>query len=300
MSADLAADQAGFVNNFAYGTISLTSNTSVELVDQSHNTSSTSFEAVYANEVIVPRGHAQPEQPPSLRAGRSDRGHDGGRDDRVVLGGSTRLERADSRHAHARRGHTTGRSTAPRANRSRSSSTPAVAATTRPSRPHWTGARWHCSARAAARWRRPPAVAPGRSRRSADSPSRPAAATRSRCRPPVAGVEHRQLRALGVRRHGDGPLLDGQSKRDRKDQQSLRPRSVGIHRLGRAAGAARRDRHQRRHPVRPDRPRQSNALLEHPVRLRLDHAAVEWELRTDRPRLGWPGGCLCLCRIRPR
>ena len=54
MSADLGAVQAGFVNNFAYGTISLTSNTSVELVDQSHNTTSGKPEAVYANELIVP------------------------------------------------------------------------------------------------------------------------------------------------------------------------------------------------------------------------------------------------------
>ena len=38
MSADLGAVQAGFVNNFAYGTISLTSDTSVELVNQSQNT----------------------------------------------------------------------------------------------------------------------------------------------------------------------------------------------------------------------------------------------------------------------
>ena len=56
MSADLGAVQAGFVNNFAYGTISLTSDTSVELVDLSHNTTSTSPEAVYANELIVPSG----------------------------------------------------------------------------------------------------------------------------------------------------------------------------------------------------------------------------------------------------
>ena len=48
--------QAGFVNNFAYGTISLTANTSVELVDQSHNTTSTKPEAVYADELIVPAG----------------------------------------------------------------------------------------------------------------------------------------------------------------------------------------------------------------------------------------------------
>ncbi len=56
MSDDLGAVQAGFANNFAYGTISLTSDTSVELVDLSHNTSSTSPEAVYANELIVPSG----------------------------------------------------------------------------------------------------------------------------------------------------------------------------------------------------------------------------------------------------
>ena len=56
MSADLGSVQAGFNRNFAYGTLSLSSNTSIELVDQSHNTSSTSPEAVYANELIVPSG----------------------------------------------------------------------------------------------------------------------------------------------------------------------------------------------------------------------------------------------------
>ncbi|MFI5460129.1 MAG: RHS repeat-associated core domain-containing protein [Isosphaerales bacterium] len=56
MSADLGAVQAGFVNNFAYGTIGLTSSTSVEIVDQSHNTTSSNPEAVYANELIVPSG----------------------------------------------------------------------------------------------------------------------------------------------------------------------------------------------------------------------------------------------------
>ena len=56
MSDDLGAVQAGFSNNFAYGTISLTSDTSVELVDLSHNTNSTSPEAVYTNELIVPSG----------------------------------------------------------------------------------------------------------------------------------------------------------------------------------------------------------------------------------------------------
>jgi RHS repeat-associated protein len=56
MSADLGLVQAGFVNNFAYGTISLTTGTSVELVDLSHNTSTSSPEAVYADELIVPSG----------------------------------------------------------------------------------------------------------------------------------------------------------------------------------------------------------------------------------------------------
>ncbi len=56
MSADLGATQAGFVNNFAYGTLSLTANTSVELVDQSKNTTTGKAEAVYADELIVPAG----------------------------------------------------------------------------------------------------------------------------------------------------------------------------------------------------------------------------------------------------
>ena len=56
MSADLGASRPGSSNNFAYGTISLTANTSVELVDQSHNTTSANPEAVYASELIVPTG----------------------------------------------------------------------------------------------------------------------------------------------------------------------------------------------------------------------------------------------------
>ena len=56
MSVDMGAVQSGFVNNFSYGQISLTSNTSVELVNQTHNTTSTSPEAVYANELVVAAG----------------------------------------------------------------------------------------------------------------------------------------------------------------------------------------------------------------------------------------------------
>ena len=56
MSADLGAIQAGFENNFAFGTLSLASNTYAKLVDQSHNSTGTGAEAVYANELIVPGG----------------------------------------------------------------------------------------------------------------------------------------------------------------------------------------------------------------------------------------------------
>ena len=56
MSADMGAVQTGFVHNFAFGTLVLTANTSVELVDESHNTSSTSPEAVYANQLVVASG----------------------------------------------------------------------------------------------------------------------------------------------------------------------------------------------------------------------------------------------------
>jgi hypothetical protein len=56
MSADLGAVPAGFVHNYAYGTLNLWSDSSVELVDQTHNTNTTTPEAVYANELIVPQG----------------------------------------------------------------------------------------------------------------------------------------------------------------------------------------------------------------------------------------------------
>ena len=56
MSADLGAVQAGYNDNFAYGTISLTANTYVQLVDQSHNSSGTGPEAVYADGLILAAG----------------------------------------------------------------------------------------------------------------------------------------------------------------------------------------------------------------------------------------------------
>jgi len=56
MSNDMGATQGGFINNSAFGTISLTNNTYVQLVDQAHNSSGTGPEAVYAGTLIVPAG----------------------------------------------------------------------------------------------------------------------------------------------------------------------------------------------------------------------------------------------------
>jgi RHS repeat-associated protein len=56
MGADVGNASTGFVNNFAFGTLILSSKTYVKLVDQSHNTASTSSEAVYVNSLIVPVG----------------------------------------------------------------------------------------------------------------------------------------------------------------------------------------------------------------------------------------------------
>ena len=69
MSADLGAAQAGFVNNFAYGTISLTSDTSVELVDLSHNTTQHQPRGRLCQRADrAERRHPQSEQPAHLRA----------------------------------------------------------------------------------------------------------------------------------------------------------------------------------------------------------------------------------------
>ena len=100
MSADLGGVQAGFVKNFAYGTISLTANTSVELVDQSANTTSGKPEAVYAERADRPgRRDPQPEQLAPLRSRRPDQRHDSwaGRSRSISSGGSIALE-----YAHAR------------------------------------------------------------------------------------------------------------------------------------------------------------------------------------------------------
>ncbi len=56
MSSDLGAVQAGFTNNFAYGTISLTANSYVRLVDQTQNSGGSGPEAVYADGLILAAG----------------------------------------------------------------------------------------------------------------------------------------------------------------------------------------------------------------------------------------------------
>ena len=56
MSQDLGNLPTGYVNNFAYGTMSLASGAQVTLVDQFTNSAGTPPEAVYANSIIVPAG----------------------------------------------------------------------------------------------------------------------------------------------------------------------------------------------------------------------------------------------------
>jgi len=56
MSQDLGDVATGFVDNFAYGTLELTANTYVELVDQAANSPGSAPEAVYVNTLIVPAG----------------------------------------------------------------------------------------------------------------------------------------------------------------------------------------------------------------------------------------------------
>ncbi len=56
MSADMGAVAAGFVNNFADGTLYITNGTYVELVDQSQNSGSGQPEAVYADNLVINPG----------------------------------------------------------------------------------------------------------------------------------------------------------------------------------------------------------------------------------------------------
>ena len=56
MGQDLGSDAKGFTNNFAYGTLELGASTTLQLVDLSRNTSSTSPEALYVDSLLVPAG----------------------------------------------------------------------------------------------------------------------------------------------------------------------------------------------------------------------------------------------------
>ena len=56
MSSDLGPVAAGFINNFAYGKLSLGANTNVKLVDTVPNSSGSGPEAVYVDTLVVPLG----------------------------------------------------------------------------------------------------------------------------------------------------------------------------------------------------------------------------------------------------
>ena len=56
MSRDLGATSAGFVSNFAYGSLALGNNTWMKLVDLADNAPGTAPEAVYAVSIMVPAG----------------------------------------------------------------------------------------------------------------------------------------------------------------------------------------------------------------------------------------------------
>src|SRR5262249_55224057 len=56
MGQDLGNVPAGFVQNFAYGPLTLSSNTVVRLVDLSDNSTGTGPEAIYVDCVTVPAG----------------------------------------------------------------------------------------------------------------------------------------------------------------------------------------------------------------------------------------------------
>src|SRR5262249_48706737 len=56
MSQDQGANDAGFFNNFAYGTLSLGGGAYVKLVDNVHNSTGNMPEALYVNALILPGG----------------------------------------------------------------------------------------------------------------------------------------------------------------------------------------------------------------------------------------------------
>ena len=56
MSQDLGPTSDGFIDNFAYGTLALGSNTYVQLADNAQNSSGSEPEALYTNALVVPSG----------------------------------------------------------------------------------------------------------------------------------------------------------------------------------------------------------------------------------------------------
>ena len=190
MSANLGAVQTGFVDNFAYGTISLTGNTSAELVDQSHNSGSPSAEAVYADELIVASGA-------TLNLNNLHLYVRGDQISGTVLGGTVTVVPAGGSIALATPTPaalspagaiddwtffgTAGEMISVQLN-------PGSGGSIRLSRRCSVGAKYRCSTRVAVPWRPRAAQARARSRRSAASICPPAALTRSRSRRPAPRV----------------------------------------------------------------------------------------------------------------
>ncbi len=224
MSADLGAVQAGFVNNFAYGTISLTSDTSVELVDLSHNTTSTSPEAVYANELIVPSGATLNLNNLHLyvRGDQISGTIVGGTVTVVPAGGSIALNTpTPGTLTPAGRDPKIGRSTARRGNRSRSSSTPAAAASNPAISPllNWG------QVALLERERRRPRDGEQHELRSHRVDQRLCTAGQRHLYDPGSGtpgreLQHRQLCPRGLQRHAQRQLVDRQPVVHRHDRRA--------------------------------------------------------------------------------
>ena len=263
MSADLGAVQAGFVNNFAYGTISLTSSTSVELVDQSHNTTSTSPEAVYANELIVPSGA-------TLNLNNLHLYVRGDQISGTIVGGTVTV--VPSGGSIALNTPTPGTLTPAGATDDWTFYGTAGESITVQLNPGGGGTNPALSP--SLNWGQVALLnAGGNALATASSASSGAIATISGFALPASGTytiqvqapagrehQHRQLRARGLRRHAQRQLPDRQPAVHRHDRECLRRRSVRLHRRRRPAGRAPRDQLVRRRRVRPDRTRGLHGL----------------------------------------
>ena len=252
MSADLGGVQAGFVKNFAYGTISLTANTSVELVDQSANTTTGKPEAVYANELIVPAGATLDLNNLHLYV-RGDQISGTilrGSVTVVSSGGSIALDTPTPgtlTPAGATQNWTfygtAGESITVQLNPGAGGTNPAIA-------PYLN---WgQVSLRNAG----------GNTLATASSASSGAFATIAGFTLPASGsytiqvaapacpeYEHRQLRALGLRCHAQRQLVERQPGIHRDDQQPIQCLSISVHGCGRPADPAPGDRRVRRQRV---------------------------------------------------